>query len=51
MKVAKKHNKRPGWGQVYNYGNMHNELDTNNGGAFVSATCTLYYDVIEEEDY
>merc|ERR1712150_286870 len=29
MKVHKKHNKRPGWGQVYNYGNMHNELESN----------------------
>ena len=50
MKVHKKHNKRPGWGQVYNYGNMHNELESN-GGTWANATCDLYYDVIEEEDY
>ena len=51
MKVSRKHNKRPGWGQVYNYGNMHNELNSNTGGDFVSTTCDTYYEVIEEEDY
>ena len=36
-KVKKVLNKRPGWGQVYNYDNMHNELQSNNAdGNFVS---------------
>ena len=35
--IKKEFNKRPGWGQVYNYGNMHNELQSNNAdGNFVS---------------
>ena len=45
---------RPGWGQVYNYGNMHNDLDTNDAtdGEFESDVCTHYYDYLEDlEDY
>ena len=37
---------RPGWGQVYSYGNMHNDLLA---GDFTSDTCTEYYEV--KEDY
>ena len=38
-------NKRPGWGNVYNYNNMHDDLDTNAAteGDFESAVCTEYY--------
>lgn len=40
----------PGWGNVYDYGNMHADLDTNEDteGDFVSAVCTEYYDHIDE---
>ena len=42
--------KRPGWGDVYNYGNMHDDLDTNadTDGDFPSDQCTLYYDYLDE---
>merc|ERR1719461_305649 len=35
----------PGWGDVYDYGNMHADLDTNEDtdGDFVSQVCTDYY--------
>merc|ERR1712079_358951 len=41
--------KRPGWGNVYNYNNMHDDLDTNDAtdGEFVSAVCTEYYDDLD----
>ena len=43
-------NKRPGWGNVYNYNNMHNDLDTNEDteGEFTSAVCTEYYADLED---
>ena len=39
-------NKRPGWGNVYNYNEMHDDLDTNaaTDGDFTNAVCTYYYD-------
>ena len=39
----------PGWGDVYDYGNMHADLDTNEDteGDFVSDICTAYYDHID----
>ena len=45
--------KRPGWGNVYNYGNMHDDLDTNTdtNGTFTSDQCTLYYSVLDELAY
>ena len=43
-KVKKAHNKRPGWGDVYDYGNMHNELLD---GTFESETCDIYYDFVD----
>ena len=51
MKAQKKSEyKRPGWGNVYNYGNMHDDLDTNEDtdGDFTSAQCTLYYEELEK---
>merc|ERR1712223_1538958 len=41
--------KSPGWGNVYNYNNMHDDLDTNDAteGEFVSAVCTEYYDDLD----
>ena len=51
MKAQKKSEfKRPGWGDVYNYGNMHDDLDTNQDtdGDFESAQCTLYYEELEK---
>ena len=52
-KAAQKNSdfKRPGWGDVYNYGNMHNDLLD---GEFddESGQCDLYYeyvDMLEEE--
>merc|ERR1712156_112795 len=38
--------KRPGWGQVYNYNNMHDDLDSNDAteGLFESDVCDLYYE-------
>ena len=40
----------PGWGDVYNYGNMHADLESNDAtdGDFVNAICTEYYDLIED---
>ena len=40
----------PSWGDVYDYGNMHADLDTNEDteGDFVSAVCTEYYAFIDE---
>merc|ERR1712156_602930 len=47
--------KRPGWGQVYNYNNMHDDLDSNDAteGLFESDVCDLYYEDLEisEETY
>ena len=37
---------RPGWGQVYNYGNMYNDLRAAN--SFESDTCLDYYVVLED---
>ena len=57
IKAAQKANgaKRPGWGNVYNYGNMHDDLDTNDAteGEFSSDVCTEYYDYLDdlEETY
>ena len=41
--------KRPGWGQVYNYNNMHDDLDSNDAteGLFESDVCDLYYEDLE----
>ena len=47
-KVKKEFNKRPGWGQVYDYDNMHNELKSN-GGDWDNATCDAYYAAIDVE--
>ena len=51
IRAAQKANgaKRPGWGNVYNYNNMHDDLDTNDAteGDFVSAVCTEYYDDLD----
>merc|ERR1711948_27580 len=40
----------PGWGDVYDYGNMHADLDTNpdTDGIFESAVCTEYYAFIDD---
>ena len=45
--------KRPGWGDVYNYGNMHDDLDTNAAteGEFTSSQCTLYYTKLDDFAY
>ena len=45
--------KRPGWGDVYNYGNMHDDLDTNAAtqGQFTSSQCTLYYTKLDDLAY
>ena len=51
FKVMRKLAKRPGWGQVYNYDNMHNELNSNTGGDFESATCDTYYAYLGELEY
>ena len=52
IKGAQKKNgaKRPGWGDVYNYGNMHDDLDTNadTEGDFVSQVCTDYYAYLDD---
>merc|ERR1712109_251741 len=51
IRAAQKANgaKRPGWGNVYNYNNMHDDLDTNaaTDGEFESAVCTEYYDDLD----
>ena len=41
----------PGWGDVYDYGNMHDDLDTNaaTAGQFSSDTCTDYYAHIDDK--
>ena len=37
VSLKREFNKRPKWGQVYNYDNMHNELQSNNpDGNFIS---------------
>jgi len=40
----------PGWGDVYDYGNMHADLNTNTEteGDFVSGVCTDYYTHMDE---
>ena len=55
IRRAQKENdkKRPGWGDVYNYDNMHADLDSNDAteGLFESDVCDLYYadlEIIEE---
>ena len=40
----------PGWNDVYDYGNMHDDLDTNAAteGEFTSEICTEYYAHIDD---
>merc|ERR1739844_279858 len=40
----------PGWGDVYNYGNMHGDLESN-GGDWPNAICDKYYEYIETEEF
>ena len=37
--------RKPGWGNVYNYGNMHDDFLA---GAFPSEQCDVYYDYVED---
>ena len=41
----------PGWGDVYNYGNMHGDLVSNGGEDFDNATCDDYYALIDTEEF
>ena len=41
----------PGWGDVYNYGNMHGDLVSNGGEDFDNGTCDDYYALIDTEDF
>ena len=48
-KAAQKNSdfKRPGWGDVYNYGNMHNDL-IDKEFLDESGQCKLYYDYVDK---
>ena len=42
---------RPGWGNVYNYDNMHGDLVSNGGDDFDNGTCDDYYALIDTEEF
>ena len=41
----------PGWDDVYDFGNMHADLDKNDGtgGDFLNEICLMYYSHIERK--
>ena len=41
----------PGWGDVYDYGNMHGDLVSNGGDDFDNATCDDYYALIDTAEF
>ena len=41
----------PGWGNVYDYDNMHGDLVSNGGEDFDNATCDKYYEMIETQEF
>ena len=41
----------PGWGDVYDYGNMHGDLVSNGGDDFDNATCDDYYREIDTAEF
>ena len=41
----------PGWGDVYNYNNMHGDLASNGGAEFDNGVCDEYYDLIETAEF
>ena len=43
--------KNPGWGDVYDYGNMHGDLVSNGGDLFDNATCDVYYELIDTVEF
>ena len=43
--------KNPGWGDVYDYGNMHGDLVSNGGEDFDNATCDEYYALIDTAEF
>ena len=41
----------PGWGDVYDYNNMHGDLVSNGGDDFDNATCDEYYALIDTAEF
>ena len=42
----------PGWGDVYDYGNMHGDLASNGGDPeFDNAVCDEYYELIDTAEF